>query len=550
MFKILFSICFITISLQMAAFPQQPADRFMMAQFSKSISQEELKELSGYVFSVVEPLNVEKTLYKVGFYSGELTDDKATLILSKLPFFMASQPDGPVNFRAVPNDTFFSRQFHLNLIRAVESWNLTRSGVNRRGDTIVIAVIDDGLHVNHPDFQGNIWKNYADTAGNGIDDDSNGYVDDHYGWNFMNNNNDVSDSIGKFSYKAGHGTPVAGIIGAVGNNHIGISGIMWHVKLMIVNIADTGDFPAAFQSDALRAYSYVLQQRKLYNATGGQKGAFVVASNSSWGANGKFPHQAPLWCAMYDSLGKYGILNAIAISNNEGLIDTDGDLPTLCPSQHMIAVGASSRGDRFYPCGYSTTHVDLSATGHDLFSSHAYTPKNIQEGNLYGSGHSGTSFSSPMVAAAIGVLHSYACERILDSIKANPAKGNAMMRMFIIDGVDILPELNGKSATAGRLNIQRSLEIMNKYCLGQVGVNEPGTSDEIRLFPNPGDGRIQVFSSKPIVGLVCYDMTGKKVETGFDGLELRLDNLSDGVYFINIAAGEKTSTFKYIKTTQ
>ncbi len=550
MFKRLIILCFCLWVFGLTALPKLPPDQFLIVQFSRPVQKPSLSEMAGYAFPLAEALNTSNTLYKIGYNSSLIDEGRVTSLLRRIPYYVASQADGPVHFRATtPNDSLFSKQFHLGLIKATEAWDLTRSGVNRRGDTIVLAIIDDGLHVNHPDFQGNIWVNYADTAGNGLDDDSNGYIDDHYGWNFMNNNNDISDSIGPFSYKANHGTPVAGIAGAVGNNKEGISGIMWRVKLMIVNIADTGDFPAAFQSDALRAYSYVLEQRKLYNASGGKKGAFVVATNSSWGANGKFPHQAPLWCAMYDSLGKYGILNAIATSNTDGLVDTQGDLPTLCPSNHMIAVNASTADDKFFASGWSTTQVDLCAPGHNIFSAMAYTPGNIRDGRIYTGGHSGTSFASPMVTAAIGVLHSYACERVLDTIKMNPAKGNALMRKFILEGVDILETFNGKNVTSGRLNIKKSLQVMDKYCLGEVSVNAMHGGKRIGLFPNPGNGRIQVVSLDEVTSVACYDITGKPVEAVYDGQEIHLANVSDGMYVIRIMQDKVVHTFTYVKNS-
>ncbi len=549
MIRIFITACFFIYCGMVSAVGVTQPDKFIMAHFAQPVEEDVLEEVTGHIFSLLEPLNLEKTLYKLGYDSASTPIGTIETALKKLPFFLAMQEDGPIALRStIPNDTFFSQQYHLSAIRAIQAWDVTRSGVNRRGDTIVIAVVDDGLHINHPDFKGNIWINYADSISNGIDDDSNGYIDDHYGWNFMANNNDISDSIGKFSYKAGHGTPVAGIIGATGNDKTGICGIMWHVKMMIVDVADTGDFPLVFQSDAIRAYSYVLHQRKLYNASNGKKGAFVVATNSSWGVDGRFPHQAPLWCAMYDSLGKYGILNSIATSNAEGLVDSYGDLPTLCPSKHLIAVNASSRGDNFFPGSSSTTHIDLSAPGHSVFSSKAYTKRNIEDSTLYDNGHSGTSFASPMVAAAIGVLHSYACERILDSIRLNPAKGNLILRKFILEGVDVLQSLNGKNVTSGRLNIQQSLRIMDKYCFGEVKIDKILKETDIRLFPNPGNGNIQVFSVDPVTAVECYDMTGKLVSASFDGEQLQLGAISDGVYFIKVYVGQQAITYQYIKT--
>jgi hypothetical protein len=497
-------------------------------------------------FTSIEPIDHDQFLIHFT-WSDSLATWQAIDLIRQLDAYDLHQMDGPIELRSTDvNDVWFSSQWHLKTIKAIQAWDISRSGTTKYGDTIVIAVVDDGLHLKHPDFQGNIWINYADTLNNGIDDDANGYIDDHYGWNFQSNNNDISDST---YYVAGHGTPVAGIIGAVTNNGIGISGIMWKVKLMIVNIADTGSFPNIYQSDVLKAYSYVLHQRKLYNQTMGQQGAFVVATNSSWGIDGKFPNQAPLWCAMYDSLGKYGVLNVSAVSNNpSNLVDTDGDLPTLCPSAHLITVGSSTLGDNYFSSGYSTSSVDLSAPGANVFSSNAYTKQAVQNNLLYHGNFSGTSFASPMVTAAVGVLASNACPRILDSLKVNPSKWNILLKRFILEGVDVLPSLAGKTLTGGRLNIQKALSLMDDYCFGRMSVDESLSSNFIKLFPNPGVSHIQILSTYPISSVVCMNALGQALNlTVLPDNTLNVDLLANGLYVLQIASNGQTHYIKWRK---
>ena len=522
------------------------AGNSVIVRFSRTQSHQSLHAQTESVFKEIVHLDPANTLFRFTWASN-LEDWQAIDIVRQLKDYEQHQLDGPVFLRSTDaNDAWFSSQWHLKTIKAIQAWDITRSSVSKYGDTIVIAVVDDGLHPKHPDFQGNIWINYADTMNNGIDDDSNGYVDDHYGWNFQSNNNDISDSN---YYVAGHGTPVAGIIGAVGNNGIGISGIMWKVKLMIVNIADTGNFPNVYQSDVLRAYNYVLHQRKLYNLTQGKKGAFVVASNSSWGVDGKFPNQAPLWCAMYDSLGKYGVLNVSAVSNNpSNLVDTDGDMPTLCPSKHLITVGSSTIGDNYFSSGYSTVSVDLSAPGYNVFSTAAYTKTAVQNNLLYHGNFSGTSFASPMVTAAIGVLSSNACPRLLDSLKVNPGKWNVLLRRFILEGVDVLPSLSGKSVTGGRLNIQKALSLMDDYCFGRMSIDPFVEQPMIRVFPNPAISGIQVISDRPIESIACTDMLGKTVtlEPSRDGV-YNVEFLSSGIYLLSLTIQGQNHKIKWNK---
>jgi subtilisin family serine protease len=174
--------------------------------------------------------------------------------------------------QTMPNDALFDNQWqYINLgsnggeigadIDMELAWDHTTGGKTVDGDDIVVCVIDDGL-IDHPDFEDNLWSNIDEIPDNGIDDDENGYIDDVRGWNAELD----SDNI---FIDGSHGTSVAGVIGAKGNNEIGVAGVNWDVKLMIVK----GGSP---ESLALASYAYPYQMRKLYNETNGEKGAFVV----------------------------------------------------------------------------------------------------------------------------------------------------------------------------------------------------------------------------------------------------------------------------------
>ncbi len=553
MLKCFIALYFFVFSFCVFAYKPQPySHQSFIISFTKAYSVEVLNELSGYRLTKFESLNPEHTIFKVDYQLNNISFSDAEQALYHLPDIQMIQEDGPVFLRStVPNDSFISSQWHLSRIKAFQSWDLTRGGINRRGDTIVIAIVDDGLHIKHPDFKDNIWINYADTAGNGKDDDGNGYIDDHYGWNFLANNNDISDSG---YYVASHGTPVSGIIGARGNNKIGVCGIMWNVKLMYANINDTsnkiGDISGsnfAFQSDVIRAYSYVLYQRKLYNATNGKKGAFVVATNSSWGVDKKFANQAPLWCSFYDTLGKYGILTSGATSNDLSPVDDSGDLPTLCQSQHLIMVNISDYNDQFVRSGYSATNVDLSAPGQSIFTTFAYVKQNIQNNVVYTNQFSGTSAAAPMVTGAIGLLHAYACEKMMDLIKSDPEKANLLMRRFILEGVDIVPNLAGRNATNGRLNILKSLQVMDEYCYGTLNNHKVNVMEDIVLFPNPGNGNLQIETNSPILKISCYDVIGRIVTYELTNNQIDITQLANGIYYFKIETENSAKVMSYVK---
>ncbi|HEY1046506.1 MAG TPA: S8 family peptidase [Bacteroidia bacterium] len=539
-------ITFLFLNLPIDGMPLPQGNSSILIQVSEPLPSEDLEYLKLNQFTQIESLNLEKTLYKLTYRNSDMNAEQALSKIYGLKRLLTAQEDTRVSFRStVPNDSFFDQQWHLKQIHADLAWDAVKSGVNRRGDTIVIAVVDDGLHTNHPDFQGNIWINYADTINNGKDDDNNGYVDDTYGWNFQSNNNDISDSN---YYLAKHGTPIAGIIGAVTNNGKGVSGIMWKVKLMIVNIADTGDFPQSFQSDVIRAYSYILHQRKLYEQTNGNKGAFVVVENSSFGVDNRKAFQAPLWCAFYDTLGKYGILSVSSVANSSIDVDVTGDLPTLCTSEHLITVASNTKGDNYGGCGYSTVSVDLSAPGYNIFTTAPYLPEFIQTNNVYKSGYSGTSFSAPMVTAAIGLLHTYACERVLDSIKKNPAKGNLILRKMILEGVDQLPTYAGKSVSGGRLNIKKSMSILNSYCLGDVGIKETeALTSEVTIYPNPSNRtNLTVSATSEILSVQVFDLSGREMTCVYADGKLEVQGLNAGVYLIQVKTAMGTSVVRFL----
>ena len=354
----------------------------------------------------------------------------------------------------IPNDIQFGQQWqYINTgqdggtegadIDVDLAWDITTGGVTALGDTIVVCVIDGGIDLSHDDFENNLWRNYGEIPGNGIDDDQNGYVDDFMGWSTINNDDDVADS-------SGHGTAVAGIVGAKGNNKIGVSGVSWDVKVMVVRNGST------LESSVLAAYSYPLTQRQLYNETDGEKGAFVVATNASWGINNGQPEDSPLWCAFYDTLGYAGILNCGATANANFNIDETGDLPTACPSDYLISVTNMNRNDeKVTGAGYGLTTIDLGAFGAATWTTSI--------GNSYGS-FGGTSGATPHVAGTIGLLYSAPCMDFSALARSAPAAAAIFIKQVILDGVDLNESLDSITVTGGRLNVNNSLELLMDNC--------------------------------------------------------------------------------------
>ncbi len=354
-----------------------------------------------------------------------------------------SPPFANERMELFPDDPMFGTQWHLHNtgqgggtpdadIDAPEAWDITTGGITALGDSIVVAIVDGGCQLNHPDI--NYWYNYNEIPNNNIDDDSNGYVDDYRGWNAYDNSPNIPSN--------GHGTHVSGIAGAIGNNAAGVSGVNWNVKVMPVAGSSSNE------ATVVAAYAYVLEMRALYNETNGDFGAFVVATNSSFGVDLGQPEDYPIWCAMYDSLGEYGILSCAATANANWDIDVVGDVPTACPSDFMIAVTNTTRDDlKNNGAAYGQTTIDLGAPGTTILST--YTGSSYT--NL-----TGTSMATPMVTGAIGLLYAAADSTRIQLCKTNPYQGTLEFRQILFEGVDSLPALNGITVTGGRLNVNNS----------------------------------------------------------------------------------------------
>lgn len=353
----------------------------------------------------------------------------------------------------IPDDPQFNQQWqYINTgqsggtpgadLDAELAWDITTGGLTALGDTIVVCVIDNGIDIDHPDLVDNLWINHAEVPDNGQDDDGNGYVDDYYGWNVNSNSDNIEGGS--------HGTSVSGIVGARGDNGLGVTGVNWQVKVMVVR----SDFQTS-QADVLAAYTYPLIQRQRYNASNGLEGAFVVATNASWGADELFPEDAPLWCNFYDTLGVHGILNVGATANTDTNVDQEGDLPTTCTSDYLISVtNLDANNQKVTTAGYGATSIDLGAYG---------AVWTIQNGASYGN-FPGTSAATPHVTGTIGLLYAADCPEFIQVAKQSPSTAALLAKDYILNSAIFTPSLDGITVTEGRLNMLTSLNALLAGC--------------------------------------------------------------------------------------
>lgn len=279
----------------------------------------------------------------------------------------------------IPNDPLFSKQYGLHQPSGY-SCRLPQLWPTQTGSAQVrVGVIDSGIDITHPDLAANIWQNPGevgidangnDKARNGIDDDSNGYVDDVMGWNFVDNSNSPLDDTG-------HGTHVAGIIGAVGDNTIGISGVAWSVRLAALKVFDA--LGRAKTEHLLEAIEYA-------NAM------HFDLTNNSWGG-GNFSQ------AILDAIhrgGEKDILFVAAAGNGQMNNDIMPHYPASYEDDAVIAVAATNRtGTLASFSNYGQRRVHVAAPGQDIISTY---PQN-QYQNL-----SGTSMATPHVAGLLALL--------------------------------------------------------------------------------------------------------------------------------------------------
>lgn len=381
----------------------------------------------------------------------------------------------------VPNDPNFGEQWHHvqsgdHDIDSDLAWDITTGGVAGNGARIVVAVLEGGgSNYAHPDLVDNHWVNLGEIPDNNIDDDNNGYVDDYHGWNPGTNNDNIAGG--------GHGTSVSGMIGATGDNGTGGVGVNWDVDIMQI------DMPGGLsESNVISSYEYAKVMRDIYNETAGEEGAFVVATNASWGVDFADPSDFPIWCAYYDELGASGILNCGATTNMALDVDVTGDMPTACGSDYMVSVTATNNNDVRTFSGYGATTIDLGAPGDNVWLT----------SNNGGTTTSGTSFASPCVAGAIALVYSIPCADLAALSISNPQGAADLVRGYIFDGVDLVSNLSDETLTGGRLNVFNAVELAMANC-GQIEC-EPLALDTIVSSCYYDDDAMAVLMDTEIVG--------------------------------------------------
>jgi thermitase len=419
---------------------------------------------------------------------------------------MSATSDGEESALA-PDDPMFADMYSLYNkgqsggtfdadIDGLEAWSDEAWSATTGNSETVVAVIDTGMDINHPDLKNNVWTNPGETgvdkfgndmATNGEDDDKNGYIDDVHGWDFFHDDNTVYDDAAQDR----HGTVVGGIIAAEGDNGLGVTGVSWKAQTKLMPLKFIGPNDASNSWDAAEALEYAVRNG-------------VKISNNSWAYDYTSEH---LERAVAEAEREGHLIVAAAMNGGLDFVgDNNDDIPMYPASygnDNIISVAASNNRDELASfSNYGPTSVDLAAPGKDVVST--------DSGNRYGDNFWGTSMATPYVTGVAALVKSQ-----------SPQLDAKQIRDLILGSVDEKPGLENKLATGGRLNAAKALQMNTAPVVLDVRPRRSGiraiisatvrddetdlTESQIELYL---DGHQRNFSYDPATDKLTY-RTGK-----------------------------------------
>jgi hypothetical protein len=357
-----------------------------------------------------------------------------------------------LNTRTIHNDPMIDSQYYLRHIKASDSWKVSDGGKQNSTEPVIMVVIDNGFDMTHEDLKDVFYLNQNEIPNDGIDNEGNGLIDDVSGWN-------ISTNSSKHFLRA-HGTNVLGVLAATHNNKKGIAGVHPNVRIYPISTIEV-------TSETIKAYEFILHQKKLYLESAGKKGLNFGVLNHSSGKDFAFAKDHPVWCGLYDKMGELGILSIVATSNDETDVERLGDMPSTCTSPYLIVVGSTNKKDEYYTSGFGTISVDLSAPGERILTTH---PEFIQP-YFY---TAGTSMATPMVAGAVSFLYAIPCDSFSMFQKTNPSAASLAIKEIILTSTDIRSTLTSRTVSRGRLNMLKAVEAFQKKfnCNCHLSINK------------------------------------------------------------------------------
>ncbi len=416
-FPAILTLIFITLTLTPRALSAPPAhtttltERYLI-KFKKSVKNHQIVQTLDNPGMIIRDYYPEIDVYSVDLQSQSLVQN----LKQKTPNEIAYMEKDSIvhaigkvtSAEVLPNDPEFKNQKEYLRTHIQSAWDITTGSRN-----IVVAISDTGISFDHPDLKNNIWTNPNETAGNGLDDDSNGYVDDIHGWDFVRQNNNPID-------ENNHGTHVAGIIGAEGNNGAGIAGMNWQVSLMPVKFLDGAG--SGYTSDGISTILYAAKN-----------GARIISC--SWGGGEDSQALKDAIKYAYD----HGALVIAAAGNSSENLDSHPSYPGAYGSSGLISVASSADvGQLSDFSNYGIFGTMIAAPGSNILSS-------VRNGKWMRM--SGTSMATPMVSGTGALMLSLA-----------PNLTSLGLKNGILNAVDEQTSYRDLISTSGDLNTRKAVE--------------------------------------------------------------------------------------------
>jgi subtilisin family serine protease len=516
-----------------------------------------LEAIGGRLLDIING-DADGDLARVGLGAG-MTVEKALAILSHLPGVKFAEPDYLLSTQSVSNDALVSTGKTWGLYgdvgtytnvygsQATEAWAAGQTGSSK----VAVAVVDTGVDYTHPDLYRNIYLNqgeipaamkaslrdmdgdgritfrdlnttanaayvtdkngngYIDAGDllkdtrweNGVDEDANGFKDDLIGWDFKNNDNDPMDDNG-------HGTHIAGTIGADGGNGVGVAGVTWKTQIVVTKFSDATGY--GYTSDAVRALDYFT------NASKANANLDFAATNNSWGG-------AAFSQSMLDAITR-GAKEDIIYVGSAGNTANNNDVTAYYPANYttkatagyeavVSVAGLTSAGALASWSSYGANTVDLAAPGSGIYST------------TLGGGYdtlSGTSVATPHVVGAIALYSA-----------AHPEATAAQIRAALLSSTTATASLTDKVLSDGRLDISRFL-----------GVSASPTAVTAPIVVTTGAkitgtlGADNLSSTVTVYGDTISGLAGNDTLDGGAGADQMIGGLGDDTYVVD-NAGDK-----------
>ncbi|MGH7179980.1 MAG: S8 family serine peptidase [Tepidisphaeraceae bacterium] len=432
-----------------------------------------------------------------------LTSNDVVKRLGKLPGFEYAEPDFLYQLQRTPNDTRYAgNMWGLNNtgqtggtagvdVDAPEAWEITTGS-----SQMVVGMVDSGIDLTHPDLAANVWVNPFEIAGNLIDDEGNGYVDDINGYDWWGDAvaNGAGDSVP--ADQNDHGSHTAGTVGAVGNNSTGVVGINWSVKLMGLKIGGSGSSVSG--ADAVMAMNYVADMR--------DRGVNIRVTSHSWGG-GSF--SASMDTAIANHATRGIIFCAAAGNGGADLIGDNNDVTPFYPATYtqpnIISVGNHTQTNtRNSSSNFGATTVDLFAPGTNIDST-----VRVSSGS-YNNTFTGTSMSTPHVAGAVAL-----------AFNVHTGSGYTTVKDAIMTTTTAGAAYSGISVSGGRLNVNSVLEKLVFNLTGGVltitgtisddliTLNYDGVNVSATVGPASGvSSRTKTYSAASVSSIVVLSQSG------------------------------------------